>query len=233
MQNQNNELTNFDKLKAEVAIFTHGIDALVVKDQESSALVMDTARAVKSWAKKLEDKRDELVRPLNAKVKEINTYAKSIAGPLEKAEAHCKAQLRTWELHLEKQRQEAMRLAEIERKRLEAEAAAKVKADLEAKTVEDLFKPKEEQVRDQIVAKVEQERTAVEIQNQHQATVTAIQSQKVSGASRPWAFEVTEANRIPFEFMMVDEKKIREAIRNGVREISGVRIFQDTKISIR
>ncbi len=230
---QNSELVKFDKLKADVAHFTNGITTLVVKDQESADLVMGVARDVKKWQKALELKRDELVRPLNEQVKAVNAYAKSIGEPLVVSETHLKGQLVTWERLLEKRRQEEMAKANAERQRLEAEAAAKVKAAQAQNSLEDLFKPADEKVREQIVAKVEQERTAVEIENQHQAAVSAIQSQKVSGASRPWVFEVTEPNRVPAEFMVVDEKKIREAVRNGVREISGVRIFQDTKISIR
>lgn len=53
------------------------------------------------------------------------------------------------------------------------------------------------------------------------------------GATKRWTFEVTDDLRVPLEYLMVDEKKIREAIATGVREIAGVRIYQADGLTIR
>ena len=55
----------------------------------------------------------------------------------------------------------------------------------------------------------------------------------VKGATKRWTHEVTDATKVPSEYLMVDEKKIREAIATGVREIPGVRIFQADGLTIR
>lgn len=38
-------------------------------------------------------------------------------------------------------------------------------------------------------------------------------------------FEVQDLNQIPRSYLMADEKKIRQAVKEGIREIPGVRIF--------
>lgn len=56
-----------------------------------------------------------------------------------------------------------------------------------------------------------------------------------SGASvsMVWDFEIIDKAQIPLEFLKVDETAIRNAIRAGEREISGVKIFQKPQLSLR
>ena len=42
-----------------------------------------------------------------------------------------------------------------------------------------------------------------------------------------WTFKITDETKIPRDYLVVDERKIREAIRNGERRIDGVDIFQE------
>lgn len=48
-----------------------------------------------------------------------------------------------------------------------------------------------------------------------------------------WKWELIDAQKIPRDYLCPDPVKIGEAIRSGVREIEGVRIYQDEQISIR
>ncbi len=48
-----------------------------------------------------------------------------------------------------------------------------------------------------------------------------------------WKFEVMDETMVPAEFMMVDEAKIKQAIKEGNHFIKGVKIYQDDQISIR
>ena len=47
-----------------------------------------------------------------------------------------------------------------------------------------------------------------------------------------WTFEVENTDALPRSYMIPDEKKIREAVRLGIREIAGVKIFQKEQIRI-
>lgn len=42
-----------------------------------------------------------------------------------------------------------------------------------------------------------------------------------------WKFEITDGNEVPREYMAVNETSIRRAINGGIREIKGVRIFEE------
>lgn len=47
-----------------------------------------------------------------------------------------------------------------------------------------------------------------------------------------WTFEVTNKKKIPLDYMIIDEVKINDAIRNKVRKIPGLKIYQKEGISI-
>lgn len=48
-----------------------------------------------------------------------------------------------------------------------------------------------------------------------------------------WTFEIVDPMQIPRAYLMIDEKAIRAAVKAGVRDIPGVRIFEDIQISGR
>jgi hypothetical protein len=51
---------------------------------------------------------------------------------------------------------------------------------------------------------------------------------------RSWSFEVVDLDRVPREYMSLDVAVVREAIiRDGVREIPGLRIFQAEALRVR
>ncbi len=55
----------------------------------------------------------------------------------------------------------------------------------------------------------------------------------VKGTTKRWVFEVTDPNAVPREYLEVNETAIRKAVQGGIREIPGVRIYQDTSLSLR
>lgn len=52
-------------------------------------------------------------------------------------------------------------------------------------------------------------------------------------ASRKWVHEVTDVNQVPRQYLMVNDMAIKAAIAGGVREIPGVRVYEDVRTSIR
>jgi hypothetical protein len=57
---------------------------------------------------------------------------------------------------------------------------------------------------------------------------------KIGGVvvKKAWTFEVEDKSKIPNEFLMIDEVKIRAAIRAGVRTMSGIKIYQKDVVSL-
>ena len=50
---------------------------------------------------------------------------------------------------------------------------------------------------------------------------------------KEWKFEVTDEDSVPREYLMVDDKAIRQAVKMGVREIPGVKIFEKVTTRFR
>jgi hypothetical protein len=50
---------------------------------------------------------------------------------------------------------------------------------------------------------------------------------------RSWKHEVTDESLVPRHYMAIDEKKIREAIDMGLRELPGVRIYEEVETRFR
>lgn len=48
-----------------------------------------------------------------------------------------------------------------------------------------------------------------------------------------WIFEIEDESQIPKEFLSIDEKKIQMAIKGGIRNIPGVKIFENLEIEMR
>ena len=50
---------------------------------------------------------------------------------------------------------------------------------------------------------------------------------------KSWKFEIVDADIIPRQFLTVDEKKIREAVDLGLRDIQGVRVYENVETRFR
>lgn len=57
----------------------------------------------------------------------------------------------------------------------------------------------------------------------------------VSGVSlrEVWKWDLEDSLKVPIEYYSIDPAKIEAAVKAGVREIPGVRIYKDTRIAVR
>ena len=56
---------------------------------------------------------------------------------------------------------------------------------------------------------------------------------QTDGIRKVWAFELQDLSQVPREYLVLDEKKVRQAIRSGERAIPGLRIFQQQQTVYR
>ena len=47
-----------------------------------------------------------------------------------------------------------------------------------------------------------------------------------------WVFDVVSESKVPRDYLMVDTQKIRQAVRDGIREIPGVEIYQEESLRV-
>ncbi len=222
----------FDELKAEITIFVKPVLSVTVDSGAKKDEALVAAQQIKRLQNAVEKRRKELVDPLNAQVKQINAYAKEILSPLDGAESHLRKNLIHWEQHLEVERRKAQDKLDAERRaREEAERAESLKAKQVTAEAEDLFGETSEYDKEQI--KAEEDRKKFLAQQEIDSKQKAIADSRVKGTRKVWTFELVDETKIPREFLSVDERKIRAAIAAGSRQIDGVKIFEDIKISIR
>lgn len=60
-----------------------------------------------------------------------------------------------------------------------------------------------------------------------------IKDHRVTGTRKEWTFEITDPNLVPREYCIPDPKLLRAAVLIGKRQIPGLNIFEQTKITIR
>ena len=56
---------------------------------------------------------------------------------------------------------------------------------------------------------------------------------QTDGIRKVWAFELQDLSQVPREYLVLDEQKVRQAIRSGERAIPGLRIFQQQQTVYR
>lgn len=59
------------------------------------------------------------------------------------------------------------------------------------------------------------------------------QSSNNSVVRKVWAFRVVDFKKIPTEYLVLNETAVRSAIKEGVRNIEGLEIYQDCQVAIR
>lgn len=178
-----------------------------------NADTFDEATDLLGWIagakKKLEEQRVFFVKPLNDQVKKINERFKSYAAPLEQADQVVRGKVLGFRQEAERQRREEearlRRQAEAERARLAAEAAA-----------QDLPEPPPPPI--PVIPR---------------APKTVRSNMGTATVKKVWDFEVLDERQVPREFLIVNEKAIRAAVKAGVRNIPGVQIFETEQLAVR
>ena len=184
-------------------------EAHEVRDEASVSAAVPIAGQAKALAKAIDERRRELVERPNQYVRAVNNLARQFTDRLEAAERGLKAKLAEYQHRLELLRREAERAAQERARALEAE----LKAEAEAHGVEAPQVPMPVLPKPETVVRTDEGMTAY--------------TRKV------WTFAVVDEAQVPREYLSLDRQKVLGAIRAGVREIPGLRIYEETQVSIR
>ncbi|MCB2188623.1 MAG: hypothetical protein KQJ78_19555 [Deltaproteobacteria bacterium] len=174
------------------------------QEHEATAL----AGAIKKLAKALEDERKRITGPALEFKRGVDGMVNGYADRLARAESEIKRKIMTFRGAQEVER----RKKEAAARQAMAEAQAKLDAEASAAGVASVELPAP------IVPPA--------------PSVTRTESGSSHG-QKTWAFEVIDPQQVPGKYKIVDEKAIRRDVRAGVREIPGVKIFQEEKLVIR
>jgi seryl-tRNA synthetase len=156
------------------------------------------------------------VKPLNDYIKNLNAEFKPFKEKAEEIKKLIESEI--------------LRYNKIREERLRIEAEEKRKAELQ--------RLKEEEEKSRLLGKVfddsNQDVIADAIKNQHDklenkdiVVDTGIKTDNVNTSIRKqWTYEITDENQVPRDYCSPDHYKIQTAIKNGIREITGIRIYE-------
>ncbi len=211
------------EISTQVAELQEQAQHITIANDYDVSMATELLSQVKSRAKAIETLRVLIVQPFNDQVKQINNMFKSQIEPLEKIEANVKRAIVVFrqmqEEILRKEREEQERARREEMQRLEQERLAAAEANAPLEEVQALEAKQEDLALKPIT--IEPQKTSV------RSTSGTMSAKKI------WKFEVTDATMLPFEYLTPNEVAIRRAMQDGIRDIPGVRMYQEESISIR
>lgn len=226
--------------------------AVNITDEASQTKAVEMAGQVKQLSKKIETARVNFVTPPNDYVKQVNGLGKGILAKLEAIEKGLKRKMADYAQFVEQERRKAEVAAqqaaiEAQRKideenRLAREAADKEAADAKARADEAAKAgsadaaslaeiAKAEEAKAQAVASMPTVQVEMPIIPYSSGPVRTAAG--TASTKQVWKFDVADAQAVPREYLMVDEKKIREAVKAGVRSIPGVNVYETSEVAIR
>jgi len=173
---------------------------IIINSQDDFLQAGDVLKLVKNKIKEVDEERKSYTDPLEQSKKKLIAKAKEIIQPLEAYIEKINKAMSAWHEQQEKLRIEAERKIEEERQ----EKMKEIEASGKMPTPEDL---------DIMVKKPDIEATKTTRGNV--ATTSMVET---------WDFEIINAEEVDRKYCSPDEKLIRQAIKNGEREIKGVKI---------
>lgn len=188
-----------------------------IKTSDEYAYFCDILKKVKTREKNIETFRTMIVKPLNELVKQWNSEFKPVKENVDKVKRMISSMLVAYD-----DEQERLRIAE--QKRLEEE---KRKAEEEAKKAaeEALATESEESIEevDKAVEKVEEVKNEIK---EVSAPVKPVTTEFSKTSFRvDTKFEIIQEELVPHTLCSPDKTKIDTAIKAGIKEIPGVRIY--------
>lgn len=152
----------------------------------------------------LEERKKFFIAPLKDHVKDIEVELKLVSEPLIKADTIIRAKVVEWR----------NRLAEQARKK---EEELQRKAEKERQKQIDKAEAKGEAPPPPApIPKVEVPKTT--------EGITTVKT---------WTYEVENIDKVPREYLALDSGAVMRAVREGIREIPGIRIYQKETVKVR
>lgn len=197
-------------------------DSIELKDIGNFNVANVALKEVKDILKTIEDQKKDITKP-------INDHLKFLRGIFKPVEEYCESIKVKFEskitIYLKAEQEKSLALEKAKRE----EELKKIEADKQAAITGSIIFDDQE-----LVDKAtELTQKKVDLENK------AITAQKTFGdevkttLKQVWTFELTDETKVPRQFLSVDDKKIKQAIRDGVRDIAGVRIYQDAQLAQR
>lgn len=193
---------------AEIETMQAKASAVAIESDEDNTLAIEMGLQAKKLNAAIEKARKAFVADPNEYVRGINALAKSFTEKLLTIETGLKRKIGAYQQRKELER----RKAEEEARRQAEELQAKLDAEAKAANVEPV---------------------KIEAPAVPKASGPVRTAEGTSYQHTEWRFEIQDDAAIPREYLMPCESRIRQAVKDGVRNIPGVNIFEHTETRFR
>lgn len=202
------------ELVKDLGILDKSIKAFKITDDVTRGNASLLLTSVKTKIKEVTGKKDSIVKPIKESVKLIEAEFKIILEPLSELETIIKKEIaRDYTV------QEEIRL-ETERKAREEEAKKLAKLNEKLNSENQLERSLAENKAEQIRMNTETKIESVAVKTNINTNVGSTNIRKI------WTYEVIDPKLVPVEYKVIDSALVNGAIRNGERNIPGLRIFE-------
>lgn len=242
IETKEGKLSEIQKSNAELVPVVAKLE-ITTPEQNKNAL--DMSGQIKARIKRIEELRKFFVEDLTKKVNQINAEFRAVRKPLEDMLTVIDTKLIDWrrkeqaridkEMEAERKRKqkefekEQARLAKIAEKEAEKEKKRLAKLELSKKDEKAELKRIEEEKKAKIEEAQSEELDFDEGDFQQSKTVHS--ENGATTFKKVTDFEVTDPTQIPREYMQVNVPAIRKAVKSGVKNIPGVRIFETETVN--
>jgi len=211
----------------EYKVLCDTVECIEIKDDEGHKNAIELGSKINKFGKALEEKRNETLDPLREETKKINAIFKPVIDNVETLNKKLKDKIIPYQEAVEKRKKE---WAEAQKQK-ELEEMEKRKNEMLAVAVE-----QENDLALDIAGNIEAEQKVIEQKEIKVKTIVKSAGAK-SSLRRDWTFEITDEKIVPRTFLCVDEKAIKqlikdkkEEIENGTLTLAGIRFYQTTDL---
>ncbi len=245
------ESSKIEQARGSAAAVVAAAHDLNVENAEQAERAGGILRDLATVRKRAEATRKQLGEPYRQHVEAINAQYREPSAMLDKADAIIRGKVLEYQREQERiraeQQRELDRIAAEQRARDEAERARLAAEAREQREAWEATQAKAESAeaaqaaRDaaDAMGQLERAREIAPLPVRPVETVAATKPSAGIAVQRPWTFEVVNPDEIPRAFMVVDDKAIRQNMRDTVRAdgepypIPGVRFYQDERLAVR
>ena len=204
------------------AMVVREANTIVVEQKTDEEVAYELLQKIGKAKNSIELRRKSITDPINRSLKEINAMFKQLAEPFGAADEIIRNKIMNFRKEEEekaKKEQEGLRKKEEEAReqvRLSQKEANKAK---NKKDEEEWTESAEEWKKEAVVLEERIEDTKAEV-----ATSTT--------TVKRWVWEIVDEKEIPREYLQVSSTAVNAAVRDGVREIPGIKIYQKEAVRL-
>lgn len=195
-----------------------------IKDDEVTGRATDFARQLKAAQKDIDDTRKRIKDPVLHAQRMIDGSAKKLTDQLTAATGVVENRIGTY----------LRDKAEQERRARETEAA-RLAAEAEAKITEAQFTPTESATHDAAIDALGAAQQAEQLAIAPLPDLTRTRSLNggLAGLKDNWVYATVDLSKVPTHLLTINDAAVKLAIKQGTREIPGLRIWNDAKAYVR